>query len=46
MVADVMNLEYPDANFDAVVAANLLHLLPQLPAALQQLPRVLQTLAT
>ncbi|MBT8110874.1 MAG: class I SAM-dependent methyltransferase [Gammaproteobacteria bacterium] len=40
--ADIYALPYPEGEFDAVVAANVLHLVPDLPAALQALRRVLR----
>lgn len=40
--ADVLALDFPAASFDAVVAANLLHLLPDPAAALAELRRVLR----
>ena len=39
--ADLYDLPYPDGRFDAVVAANVLHLVPDLPAALAGIRRVL-----
>ena len=42
MRANVMALDFPDAAFDGVVAANLLHLLPDVPSALVELRRVLR----
>ena len=39
--ADIYALEYPPATFDAVVAANVLHLVPDLTGALASLKRVL-----
>ena len=39
--ADLFALPYPDATFDAVVAANVLHLVPDLERALASLRRVL-----
>ncbi|MBK9035276.1 MAG: methyltransferase domain-containing protein [Myxococcales bacterium] len=39
--ADLYDLPYADASFDAVVAANVLHLVPDLPRALASLRRVL-----
>ncbi|KAJ3048846.1 hypothetical protein HK097_010145 [Rhizophlyctis rosea] len=41
-IADVMSLQYSDQTFDAVIAANILHLLPDLPGALRQIRRVLK----
>ena len=38
--ADIMRLGYPDASFDAVVAANVIHLLDAPYAALRELDRV------
>ena len=38
--ADILNLRYPDASFDVVVAANVIHLLDQPLAALRELERV------
>lgn len=40
--ADIYALEYPPGTFDAVVAANVLHLVPDLPGALAALKRVLR----
>lgn len=40
--ADVYALPYPPESFDAVVAANVLHLLPDLPAALAAMKRVVR----
>lgn len=40
--ADLYDLPYPAARFDAVVAANVLHLVPDLPAALASVRRVLR----
>lgn len=40
--ADLYALEYPPAAFDAVVASNILHLVPDLPSALTALQRVLR----
>jgi ubiquinone/menaquinone biosynthesis C-methylase UbiE len=40
--ADLYALAYPDESFDAVVACNVLHLVPDLPAALHALLRVLR----
>lgn len=40
--ADVYALAYPAASFDAVVAANVLHLLPDLAGALASMRRVLR----
>jgi phosphatidylethanolamine/phosphatidyl-N-methylethanolamine N-methyltransferase len=40
--ADVYALRFDAASFDAVVAANVLHLVPDLPAALASLRRVLR----
>lgn len=40
--ADIYSLPYAAGEFDAVVAANVLHLVPDLPAALQALRRVLR----
>jgi phosphatidylethanolamine/phosphatidyl-N-methylethanolamine N-methyltransferase len=40
--ADVYDLKFPDASFDAVVCANLLHLVPDPVAALQALKRVVR----
>lgn len=40
--ADIYELRYPDGSFDAVVAANVLHLVPNLPRALSALRRVLR----
>lgn len=40
--ADVYSLSYKPATFDAVVAANVLHLLPDLPGALDAMKRVVQ----
>ena len=40
--ADLTALPFPDASFDVVVAANVLHLLPDLPAAFTSLRRVLK----
>jgi phosphatidylethanolamine/phosphatidyl-N-methylethanolamine N-methyltransferase len=40
--ADVLSLSFPDGSFDAVVVANLLHLLPDPAAALAELRRVLR----
>ncbi len=39
---DVYDLGFPAASFDAVVCANVLHLLPDLPGALAALQRVLR----
>jgi phosphatidylethanolamine/phosphatidyl-N-methylethanolamine N-methyltransferase len=39
--ADIVALRYPSASFDAVFAANVLHLVPDLDAALANLRRVL-----
>lgn len=38
--ADILRLDYPDANFDAVVAANVIHLLDEPYRALRELDRV------
>lgn len=38
--ADIYALSYPAGEFDAVVAANVLHLVPDFPAAIQALQRV------
>jgi ubiquinone/menaquinone biosynthesis C-methylase UbiE len=38
--ADIYSLSYQADEFDAVVAANVLHLVPDLPAALQALRKV------
>ena len=40
--ADIYALPYPAGEFDAVVAANVLHLVPDLPAALDALRQVLK----
>jgi ubiquinone/menaquinone biosynthesis C-methylase UbiE len=40
--ADIYALKFPDACFDAVVAANVLHLVPHLDGALAALRRVLK----
>ncbi len=40
--ADLYDLPYADASFDAVVAANVLHLVPDLPGALASIRRVLR----
>jgi ubiquinone/menaquinone biosynthesis C-methylase UbiE len=40
--ADIYALPYADDEFDAVVAANVLHLVPDLPAALAAMRRVLK----
>lgn len=40
--ADLYALEYPEASFDAVVGANVLHLVPDLAGALSALRRVLR----
>lgn len=40
--ADIYALAYPEAGFDAVVAANVLHLVPDLPAALNALRHVVK----
>jgi phosphatidylethanolamine/phosphatidyl-N-methylethanolamine N-methyltransferase len=40
--ADIYKLQYPSASFDAVVAANVLHLVPDLERALSSLRRVLR----
>lgn len=40
--ADIYALPYAEGEFDAVVAANVLHLVPDLPAALAAMRRVLQ----
>lgn len=40
--ADVEALEYAESSFDAVVAANVLHLVPDLDAALREMARVLR----
>lgn len=39
--ADIYALHFRDAEFDAVVAANVLHLVPDLPGALEALRRVI-----
>jgi ubiquinone/menaquinone biosynthesis C-methylase UbiE len=39
---DIYSLAYPPGSFDAVVACNVLHLVPDLPKALQALCRVLR----
>lgn len=39
--ADIYSLPYADGEFDAIVAANVLHLVPDLPAAIAALRRVL-----
>lgn len=41
--ADVMDLSFPDARFDAVVATNVLHLVPDAGAALASMTRVLRS---
>ena len=38
--ADILHLPYPDASFDAIVAANVIHLLDQPQLALKELERV------
>ena len=38
--ADIHSLPYLEGEFDAVVAANVLHLVPDLPAAIQALRKV------
>ena len=38
--ADILRLDYPDASFDAVVAANVIHLLDEPHRALRELDRV------
>lgn len=38
--ADILHLDYPDERFDAVVAANVIHLLDEPYRALQELERV------
>lgn len=38
--ADITNLKYPDASFDAVIAANVIHLLDNPSQALSELNRV------
>ncbi len=38
--ADIFSLPYSDGEFDAVVAANVLHLVPDLPAAIEGLRKV------
>lgn len=40
--ADLYALDFPDACFDVVVASNVLHLVPDLPAALASLRRVIK----
>jgi phosphatidylethanolamine/phosphatidyl-N-methylethanolamine N-methyltransferase len=40
--ADLYALKYPPASFDAVVAANVLHLVPDLPRALAALSRMVR----
>ena len=40
--ADIYALPYSAGEFDAVVAANVLHLVPDLPAALQAIQRVMK----
>ena len=40
--ADLLALPFPDGSFDVVVAANVLHLVPDFPAALASLRRVLK----
>ena len=40
--ADLYNLDYPAHSFDVVVAANVLHLIPDLPAGLACLRRVVR----
>lgn len=40
--ADLLHLRFDDGEFDAVVAANVLHLVPDLPAALASLRRVVR----
>jgi ubiquinone/menaquinone biosynthesis C-methylase UbiE len=40
--ADIYSLPYPAESFDAVVAGNVLHLVPDLPSAIQSLLRVLR----
>lgn len=41
--ADILNLAYPDGYFDAVVAANVIHLLDEPYRALSELERVCKT---
>lgn len=41
-VADVFNLSYGDAIFDVVVAANVLHIIPEPEKALSEIKRVLK----
>lgn len=38
--SDILHLPYPDASFDAIVAANVIHLLDQPQLALKELERV------